>query len=88
MLSYRSCVSCPFLFKVMKVLQVALFACHSLWLITGTPNVALVSVSKHRMALVMFTTRPNVINKVSESLSLSSLLPTGSVISHFKLNRH
>lgn len=67
-----------------------LFACHSLWLtgITETPNVALVSVSKLRMALAVFTTRPNMIYELFESLSASSLVQTGFAVSHFKLNRH
>lgn len=46
------------------------------------------SVSECRMASAMFTTGPNVINKVYESSSLSPLLQTGSVSSQPKLNRH
>lgn len=70
----------------MKVLLVGWFACHSLWLIgiTEMPKVALVSVSKLRMALAGFTTRPNLIYEVSET----SLVQTGFAISQFKLNRH
>lgn len=90
MLNYLNCVSWPFKFKVMKVLLVFLFACHSLWPIgiRETPKVALVSVSKLRMTFAVFITRPNVIYQLFESLSASSLVQTGLAISHFKLNRH
>jgi len=73
----------------MKVLLVV-FACHILWLIgiTEVPNIPLVSVSKLRMALAVFTTRPNIIYEVFESLSASPLVQTCFAISHFKLNRH